>query len=219
MRHVSFTCAAVLSLVAGSAFAGDYPIRFNDRPITMNGGMTQVDVQANNLKDAGDALSFGLAGHHSLSDQLQIDVLTDVLVKPEAKWSEELGVGMSYTVHKTDTLDVAPGVFVPLNLGDGDMINAVVINGAAQYGVNDTLAVTVGQGLISYFKLGDDSMSSANVNVLFGLQLGGAYRHHRIDGERGSSAPSAALSSAKQPRSGGVVSGSRIEGLTMAAGR
>ena len=171
MRHVSFTGALVVSLIAGTAFAGDYPIRVNDRPITMNAGMTQVDLQANNLKDAGDALSFGLAGRHSLSDQLQIDVLTDVMIKPEAQWSEELGVGASYTVHKTDTLDVSPGIFVPLNLGGGDVINAVLVHGAVQYAVSDALAVTVGQGLISYFKLGDSSMSSANVNALFGLQL------------------------------------------------
>ena len=77
-----------------------------------------------------------------------------------------IGVGLGYGVIDGDALDVAAGLNVPVNFGDGDKIPAISVDADTRYVMMDgALAIRTGHGLVKYI-MGDDG------GVMVGLNLG-----------------------------------------------
>ena len=161
------TLSAVAFLMSGTAIASDYSTSANERPLTKPAGMTQINVAAN----AVGTKSVGLSVDYGITDTMDVSVGLPTYVLGEGGGVQKMiGVGLGYGVIDGDALDVAAGLNVPVNFGDGDKIPAIGIDADTRYVMMDgALAIRTGHGLVNYI-MGEGG------GVMIGLNLGLTYQ-------------------------------------------
>ena len=161
------TLSAVAFLMSGTAIASDYSTSANERPLTKPAGMTQINVAAN----AVGTKSVGLSVDYGITDTMDVSVGLPTYVLGEGGGVQKMiGVGLGYGVIDGDALDVAAGLNVPVNFGDGDKIPAIGIDADTRYVMMDgALAIRTGNGLVNYI-MGEGG------GVMIGLNLGLTYQ-------------------------------------------
>ncbi len=155
------TLSAVAFLMSGTAIASDYSTSANERPLTKPAGMTQINVAAN----AVGTKSVGLAVDYGITDTMDVSVaLPTYVIGDGGGVQKQVGVGLGYGVVDGDALDMAAGLNVPVNFGDGDKIPSIGIDADTRYVMMDgAFAIRTGHGLISYV-LGDAGGLAVNLN-------------------------------------------------------
>ena len=161
------TLSAVAFLMSGTAIASDYSTSANERPLTKPAGMTQINVAAN----AVGTKSVGVSVDYGITDTMDVSVGLPTYVLGDGGGVQKMiGVGLGYGVIDGDALDVAAGLNVPVNFGDGDKIPAIGIDADTRYVMMDgALAIRTGNGLVNYI-MGEGG------GVMIGLNLGLTYQ-------------------------------------------
>jgi len=161
------TLSAVAFLMSGTAIASDYSTSANERPLTKPAGMTQINVAAN----AVGTKSVGVSVDYGITDTMDVSVGLPTYVLGDGGGVQKMiGVGLGYGVIDGDALDVAAGLNVPVNFGDGDKIPAIGIDADTRYVMMDgALAIRTGHGIVNYI-MGEGG------GVMIGLNLGLTYQ-------------------------------------------
>lgn len=162
-----YAVTVVSFLISGTAIAGDYSTSANDRPLTKPAGMTQLNVAAN----AVGTKSVGLSVDYGITDTMDVSVGLPTYVLGDGGGVQKMvGVGLGYGLVDGDALDVAAGLNVPVNFGDGDVIPAIGVDADTRYVMMDgALAIRTGHGLVNYI-MGEGG------GVMIGLNLGLTYQ-------------------------------------------
>ena len=161
------TLSAVAFLMSGTAIASDYSTSANERPLTKPAGMTQINVAAN----AVGTKSVGVSVDYGITDTMDVSVGLPTYVLGDGGGVQKMiGVGLGYGVIDGEALDVAAGLNVPVNFGDGDKIPAIGIDADTRYVMMDgALAIRTGHGILNYI-MGEGG------GVMIGLNLGLTYQ-------------------------------------------
>jgi len=162
------TVSAVTLMMSGGALASDYSTSANERPLTKPSGMTQINVAAN----AVGTKSVGLSADYGISDTMDVSAVLPTYVLGEGSGLQKMvGVALGYGLVDGDALDVAAGLNVPVNFGDGDVIPAIGVDADTRYVMMDgALAIRTGNGLLTYI-MGEGGGVMIGVNLGFTYQI------------------------------------------------
>lgn len=162
------TVSAVTLMMSGGALASDYSTSANERPLTKPSGMTQINVAAN----AVGTKSVGLSADYGISDTMDVSAVLPTYVLGEGGGLQKMvGVALGYGLVDGDALDVAAGLNVPVNFGDGDVIPAIGVDADTRYVMMDgALAIRTGNGLLTYI-MGEGGGVMIGVNLGFTYQI------------------------------------------------
>ena len=153
MYKTSLTAAALL--LSGTAFAGDYPTAANERPLTKPSGMTQInaDISAVGTQGVGFSADYGISDTMDVSLALPSYELGDDEVEGSGGLDMSLAAGLGYSLVDGDALDVAAGLYVPLNFNgeEGeDTLEGITIDANTRYALMDgALAIRTGHGMFN----------------------------------------------------------------------
>ncbi|MCP4449053.1 MAG: hypothetical protein GY811_27515, partial [Myxococcales bacterium] len=158
--------------------AGAYPLAAQSRPLTLPKGMIQISgslahvslafVDSSGGSTTSTATAMAAGGFYGVSDKIQVGAVTSLGIDPDVEWGEHLDLSGYYLVHDSEQLDVAAGVGIPLNFGDGDVLPGFTLDAYTRYIINDKISVNTGDNLLA---IGIDP-SAINLN----MNIGGAFQ-------------------------------------------
>ncbi|MEZ4270013.1 MAG: hypothetical protein R3C68_00800 [Myxococcota bacterium] len=180
MRKLNLAALLLSSLfVSSTALAQlDPALSFNtasidysllSRPLTLKGGMLEVDARLQHVEIGPfDATGLVAGIGFGVTDSVELGISTGFLINPDFEWNDTLAMRAAISILASDGVDIAPSVYVPLNLGDGDTLPLVGIGVDTRIKMTNSLALFVGHNALT-LGTGDDH-ADLNLNIGLGIQ-------------------------------------------------